>query len=233
MRDPAHPLNDGESDPVLDPEGPPLRRPGVPNILGPLPTSGRGDGERDAGDESGRYRRPERPAPAPSDARSAVPPDAADPFAESPLAGDEASALAAPGRAGTRVIAEPLAALAMAFQANADALRRSQDIQADLGRALQRADRSEVLLQSTGALNDTFRGLTTVQKGLLQRIDAGEKAAKEGRWFLPILVLSAMAVLGALGWLLVRRMDEIEGDRVTVGAAAEQFNRGREEAQRD
>lgn len=212
MTKPAAPL-DGDADGVLDPLGPPLRRPDPP-ILGPVP-SARGDGDPAPAaddDEGGRYRRTARPAPVPGEARMA------DPFA--PTA---ESALAVPGVGAGRSVAEPLAALAAAFQANAEALRRSQEMQNELGRALQRADRSEVMVQTTGALNETFKGLTNVQRSLVSRIDASERSAKEGRWFLPILVLAAMAVLGAALWLVVRKIGELERDVVGNGDIATQL----------
>jgi hypothetical protein len=83
-------------------------------------------------------------------------------------------------------------------------------MQAELGRALQRADRSEVMIQSTGALNETFKGLTSVQRTLLQRVETAEVESKSGRWVLPILVLGALAVTGAGLALVVRKMDDVE-----------------------
>src|SRR5262245_27695509 len=153
-----------------------------------------------------RFRRPERPAPAAGDPRAL---DAEGPPAE----GDEEAAALAPFSAGSsRAIAEPLAALAAAFQANVEALRRSHEVQADLGRALQRADRSEALLQSTGALNETFRGLTQVQRSLSQRIETSDKEARTGRWFLPVLVLAALVVVGTGLWLVLQYVNRWRED---------------------
>ena len=182
---------------------------GEPPILGPLPSA---RGEPADGD---RFRRPERPAPAPGEARV--------PGSDDPFTASSDVALSAPGMQGARAISEPLAALAAAFQANAEALRKSQEMQAELGRALQRADRSEVLLQSTGALNDTFKGLTTVQRTLVQRLDTQDDAARAGRWFLPLLVLAAVAVVGAGLWLVVKRMEEMEQDVVGNADVATQL----------
>ena len=255
MAYPSHPEPQSDGEPLLEP-GPVLssrRGPDAP-ILGPLPKNGypapapyppaegsassshpgsappstrrSGEGDRE---EAPRFRRPDRPVPAPGDTRGT---GADDPFAPS-----SGSSLAMTGGAGARAMAEPLAALAAAFQANAEALRRSQEMQADLGRALQRADRSEVLLQSTGALNDTFKGLTTVQKSLLQQIDASAKEAKSGRWFLPVLVLASMAVVGTGLYLVVHRMQEMERDVVGNGDVATNmrlsFERGLEQGAKD
>jgi hypothetical protein len=195
----------------------------VPPILGPLP-SARGEPA-----DNDRFRRPERPAPAPGEGRV--------PASDDPFVASSDVALSVPGTAGARAISEPLAALAAAFQANAEALRKSQEMQAELGRALQRADRSEVLLQSTGALNDTFKGLTTVQRTLVQRLDGQDDAARAGRWFLPLLVLAAVAVVGAGLWLVVRRMEEMEQDVVGNADVATQleasYERGLEQGRRE
>jgi len=171
----------------------------------------------DASSEGDRFRRPERPATPQADVRG---PQAHE---RDPDGGAEEVRLATPlGDASGRGI-EPLAALAAAFQANADALRRSQDMQAELGRALQRADRSEVMIQSTGALNETFKGLTSVQRSLLQRVETADQEAKSGRWFLPILVLGALAVTGAGLALVVKKMDDVERDVVGNADVATQI----------
>ncbi|MBL9089131.1 MAG: hypothetical protein JNM10_18475 [Planctomycetia bacterium] len=226
MNPPASPAAgspDADPDGVLEPLGPPLRRPSPP-ILGPVPTPARGD---DGADDGGRYRRAARPAPPPGESRGV----------EDPFASSNDVSLTPASTGGSRAIAEPLAALAAAFQANAEALRRSQEMQAELGRALQRGDRSEVMVQTTGALNETFKGLTQVQRSLVSRIDASERSAKEGRWFLPILVLGAMAVLGGALFLVVRRMGELERGVVGTGDTATQltlqFDKGVEAGRRD
>lgn len=175
-----------------------------------------------------RFRRPERPAPA-----------GASPDAHVDLLHGEAdprsneTALATPGADGRSLgaMAEPLAALAAAFQANAEALRRTQEIQADLGRALQRADRSEAMVQNTAALNDTFKGLTQVQRSLLHSVDEADRATRAHRWFLPTLVLSSLVVVGAALWLVVHRMDEVETDVIGRGDVASQLAAARREGE--
>ncbi len=171
----------------------------------------------DASTEGERFRRPERPATPHGDVR------APQPHERDPDGSSGEVRLAAPVSDSSGRSIEPLAALAAAFQANADALRRSQDMQAELGRALQRADRSEVMIQSTGVLNETFRGLTSVQRALLQRVETADKEAKSGRWFLPILVLGALAVTGAGLTLVVRRMQEVERDVIGNADVASQI----------
>jgi hypothetical protein len=176
-----------------------------------------GNGSADAS----RYRRPERPAAASTDASG---PNGSAGFAES-----EAHALV-PGALSSRAMAEPLAALAAAFQANAEALRRSHEVQADLHRALERADRSDVMIQQTGALNDTFRGLTNIQRSLAQRIDASEQEARSGRMFLPVLVLASLAIVGAVVWMVVQYVErwraQAVGNADVATRLSEQYEKG-------
>lgn len=131
---------------------------------------------------------------------------------------------------------EPLAALAAAFHANAMALQKSQEMQADLGRALQRADRSEALLQSTGALNETFRGLTQVQRSLASRIDASEREAASGRWFGPVIVLASLAVVGVGLFLILQYVNRWRDDAIGTADVATQlvaqYDKGLEEGRR-
>ena len=75
MSQPASPADgssDADADALLDPIGPPLRRPNPP-ILGPVPATPRDDG---AADEGSKYRRARRPAPPPGGSRSVEAPDA-------------------------------------------------------------------------------------------------------------------------------------------------------------
>jgi len=157
-----------------------------------------------------------------------------------PALGDDAASFEstlAPSSGGgglspaARDLAAPLAALAAAFQANAEALRRSHELQADLGKALQRADRSEALVQNTGALNDTFKGLTQVQRTLIQQVEESGKATRAHRWLLPTLVLAALAVVGAGLWLVVTRLEEVESDSIGRGDFAAQLTAARHEGE--
>jgi hypothetical protein len=130
-------------------------------------------------------------------------------------------------------MAAPLAALAAAFQANAEALRRSQEVQADLGRALQRADRSEMVVQTTGALNDTFKNLSSIQRGLLQRLEESGEETRRGRWFLPAIVLASLAVVGVAIWFVMERVDGVARDVATGGDVADRVDRVAREAREE
>lgn len=83
--------------------------------------------------------------------------------------------------------------LVQAFRLNAEALHRLEALQGELARAVQRSDRSELVLQSTQALNETFRGLATIQRSLLERLEA-PVAAKRSR-LVPLAVLGLLLVL--------------------------------------
>lgn len=83
--------------------------------------------------------------------------------------------------------------LVQAFRLNAEALHRLEALQTEVARALQRGDRSELMLQSTQALNETFRGLATIQRTLLERLDAG--AARPRSRLLPLAALGFLLVL--------------------------------------
>ena len=69
--------------------------------------------------------------------------------------------------------------LVQAFRLNAEALHRLEALQGELARAVQRSDRSELVLQSTQALNETFRGLATIQRSLLERLEAPVAAKRD------------------------------------------------------
>ena len=60
----------------------------------------------------------------------------------------------------------PLREIAHAFRLNAEALHTLKQMQGDLARQVKRGDRSELVLQSTRSLNETFRNLTAVQREL-------------------------------------------------------------------
>jgi len=125
---------------------------------------------------------------------------------------------------------------------NAEALHAIQDTQERIARTLDRADRSEAVLQSTQALNDTFRGVRVAQQALVDRLEKEERRPWRAAAAAAALVLLAGG--GAL-WFFLGREDDlrarIEGLRAEVGgpdrrafeersAAIEQELRGRVEA---
>lgn len=93
--------------------------------------------------------------------------------------------------------------LARAFHANAEALRGLGALQAQLLEALQRNDRSELVLASTQGLNESFRHLTLIQRELLGRLErGGEQVQRAGR-AVPLLLLGLVAVVVLATYVLV------------------------------
>ncbi len=109
--------------------------------------------------------------------------------------------------------------LARAFQSNADALRGMHEIQGELAAALRRNDRSEMVLQSTNALNDTFRNLASIQRELLQRLGEAQKPRNER--LVPALILGLLIVmLGGIYVIVVAIQEQrpLPNDSVNVAA---------------
>ncbi len=122
----------------------------------------------------------------------------------------EDAALAAPGGDSPRGVGVPLAAMAQAFRAQAEAIERIQSTQRQIADTLERSEKATGVIASTRALNETFRGLTEVQRGLL---DAVVKDRGRGRG-LP-LAFGAIALLALLlGALLFERAGS--GNQVPV-----------------
>jgi hypothetical protein len=112
------------------------------------------------------------------------------------LSGESQAAM--PGAAG-------MLELARAFQANATALKGINEIHADLARAIKRGDRSELVVQSTTALNETFRNLTGVQESLLAQMKAVQDSQRRSP-LLPLMLLGVLAVVLLGTWLIVREV---------------------------
>ena len=87
----------------------------------------------------------------------------------------------------------PFAAMAEALRANAEALRRIDSNQRKIAAAVEKSDKSSHIVTSTRNLNETFRGLTEIQRSLL---DAFVRDRGRGRG-LPF-VFAVFAVLAAL-----------------------------------
>lgn len=142
----------------------------------------------------------------------------------------EPSALA-PAREGSGV---PVAELARAFQLNAEALRTLGSMHADLLHAVQRNDRSEMMLASTQALNETFRHLAHIQREILGRLEENTARASRGGRLVPLLLLGVVGVVVLATWVLVdmgQRFIEAQPDAGALTAqAARLMQEGREEA---
>jgi hypothetical protein len=64
-------------------------------------------------------------------------------------------------------------------------------VQGEIARAIRRADRAEAIVASTNALNDTFRGLTAIQREILERLDESKRRPSR---LVPLLLLGLLVV---------------------------------------
>jgi hypothetical protein len=107
------------------------------------------------------------------------------------------------GGAGGEVRAPELAGLGTALQVQAEILRRLHDQQAKFGEILADQRRSELMIQSTQALNDAFTGMREVQEKLVRRLETEGKG--RGRGLLVALGLILVAVSLVFGFRELRR----------------------------
>ncbi len=119
---------------------------------------------------------------------------------------DGDSPLARPG-----VSPEALRDLALAFRTSAEAIEGVRELQAELVGALKRQDRSELVLRSTDALNETFRNLTLVQREILDRLDADRRTGP-GR-AVPLMLIGLLVVfLGGI-YAVVTLVEQLRDER--------------------
>jgi hypothetical protein len=132
--------------------------------------------------------------------------------------GDVHLPAAPPNPEDLAVVMRPLKDLADAFRSNTEALKSIADGQARLGKKLDRTDRSEAVIQSTQALNETFRGVQRTQERLMGRLSD----EKRRPWiFLAAGVLVVAIVGGAAVWYL---LDWFAGrEEATAKSGAETF----------
>lgn len=84
------------------------------------------------------------------------------------------------------------AAVQSAMEMQVEVLRKIQEQQEQTLAALQDSRRSEMMIQSTRALNESFAGMRRVQEGLAERLD---RERRRGSWT-PWLLLGALALAG-------------------------------------
>lgn len=71
-------------------------------------------------------------------------------------------------------LAAPIHDLARAFAVQAEMLKVLHDNQAEIIRSMKKDGRSEMMLNSTKALNETFRGVKEVQEGLIDKLNRSD-----------------------------------------------------------
>ncbi|MHC4930841.1 MAG: hypothetical protein ACYTGV_01440 [Planctomycetota bacterium] len=100
-----------------------------------------------------------------------------------------------------QALGTPFAAMAEALRANAEALHRIDQNQRKIAESLEKGERATKLVANTRALNETFRGLSDIQRGLLDAV-VSDRGRGRGLPF----AFAAIAILAALlGFLLYER----------------------------
>jgi hypothetical protein len=121
--------------------------------------------------------------------------------------------------------------LARAFQMNAEALLRIQQTQDDIARTLDRSDRSDMVIKSADSLNETFRGVRSSQKALMDRIE--ETRSRGWRTVLIVGLASVLALAGLLlgaRWLVETTQQETRSE---VAGAWKEDRQARDRALED
>ncbi|MEZ6196471.1 MAG: hypothetical protein R3F20_12200 [Planctomycetota bacterium] len=147
-------------------------------------------------------------------------------------------------REAADAIARPLGDLAKAFALQAEVLQSVHETQARIQESLANDQRSEMMLNSTKALNETFKGVRGTQQELLEELRR-ERGAKQ-RWIWGFAALG-LVVCGLAGWVWLdsrrqlsernfdqgRRIDAVEGRVLAqVEATAERARESEAEFQR-
>lgn len=105
-------------------------------------------------------------------------------------------------------LAKPLGDLAKAFALQAELLKNVHETQVKLQQTIEDDRRTEVMLNSTNALNETFRGVRNVQQSLIEKIENSNRASRGVRW---ALVFAVVIGIGGASWgalELIKRQDE-------------------------
>lgn len=104
-------------------------------------------------------------------------------------------------RQAASAISGPLNDLAKAFAMQAEILRGVHETQQELQKAVKDDKKSEMMINSTEALNDTFRGVKGVQQRLLDELEDRGKSARSGRLVTAFIALVVIAAaIGGFLW---------------------------------
>ncbi len=125
----------------------------------------------------------------------------APPEAKPPAAGDEIKAPlvienVGPPPGDAAVLAGPLTDLARSFALQAEVLKQVHQSQQDMKEALGKDDKSQMVVNSTRALNDTFKGVRKVQQELLDELRTKDASM---RWA-PLVWGGLALILAGFGW---------------------------------
>jgi hypothetical protein len=114
----------------------------------------------------------------------------------------------------------PLAAMAEALRANAEALQRLDANQRHIADTIERSDRAQQVVASTRALNETFRGLSDIQRGLLDAIVKTRRGGSPLLFAVAALLLALFAVLLYDRWMVARTVPIERYEETRAEAAA-------------
>jgi hypothetical protein len=110
----------------------------------------------------------------------------------------------------------PMAAMAEALRMQAEAIEKIDRSQRKIAESIEKGDKAHQVITSTRALNETFKGLTEVQRGLLESI-VRDRGRSRG---LPFAVITIALLAGLLGLLVFERFSS---DRTVPRAVFEQL----------
>jgi hypothetical protein len=100
--------------------------------------------------------------------------------------------------------------MAEALRANAEAIRRLDSNQRRIADSIEKGDKATQVVASTKALNETFRGLSQIQRGLLDAVvQQRGRGAGPGGVFALVAVALLGAVLGILAYERLTRDDNV------------------------
>ena len=94
-------------------------------------------------------------------------------------------------------LSEPLEGVAAALKMQVDVLHRIHEQQEQLGAALKDNQRSEMMIQSTRSLNESFSGMRRTQESLLERL---EEDKGRGRGLFWITLLGIAGLIAVVVW---------------------------------
>jgi len=116
-------------------------------------------------------------------------------------------------REAASALAAPLTDLARAFALQAEVLKNVHENQREMAQAMRNDEKSSMMLNSTQALNDTFRGVKKVQQNLLRELQDGGRNNRRTQ-----LLWAGCAVLAVVcaWWLFTTLQDGRDQDRQIV-----------------
>lgn len=106
---------------------------------------------------------------------------------------------------------EALRDLALAFRTSVEAIEGVRALQEELVVAVKRQDRSELVLRSTEALNETFRNLTNVQREILDRLEEDRRRGP-GR-VVPLMLIGLLVVFLGGTYAVVSLIRQVREER--------------------